>query len=114
MPLVLCLVACGSDATRPVAPEGQVAAHVEAPVVLSAVALEVRGATALDFPGGTALVTPVTDGLRAVMLLDEPGPLDFFVTPAAEGLSPTAVVLDVADAARNVPGSLEAYRVVFR
>ena len=84
------------------------------PAALSAVAIEVTDATALDFPGGTVLTTPVTDGLRAVLLLDEPGPVDFFVTPATDGVAPTAIVIDAADATRDVPESLEAYRVVFR
>ena len=111
--LALVLVACNSDGTAPNRP-GEIRAVVVSPDGdLGAAVLELGGVSDITPVGGRAFTERNGDVLRVVIVLDEPGQIEFRIKTADMTGQPTATVVEVADGDNQVPESVSGYRVQF-
>ncbi len=110
--LALALVACSSDGTAP--NPGEIRAVVLSPDGdLGAAVLELGGVLDIIPVGGRAFTERNGDVLRVVIVLDEPGQIEFRIKTADMTGQPTATVVEVADGDNQVPESLSGYSVQF-
>jgi len=105
------VASCGSDSTTAAGTDGRVSAHVTGPAGVSAVVIDFTSVSDIDAEGGDAFTSVIDGGIRAVIVLHEPGAVRVLLTPVAGGVTPTATLVDVADA-RYEPANPEAYDVV--
>ena len=110
--LTLFVTACGADPTEPARNDGLVTATIVGPGPISAAMVELTGVSELTLNGGDVFTRTTGNVIRAVLVLHEPGELRFTMTLASPHATASAVLLDVADGDRDVPESMEAYRVV--
>lgn len=99
--LVLCLLAasCGSEGTTASGADGVVTAVVTGPADVSAVVIDFTSVSDIDVEDADVFPSVIDGGTRAVIVLHEPGAVRVRLTPAAVGVTPTATLVDVADAA---------------
>ncbi len=110
--LALALVACSSDGTAP--NPGEIRAVVLSPDGdLGAAVLELGGVLDITPVGGRAFTERNGDVLRVVIVLDEPGQIEFRIKTADMTGQPTATVVEVADGDNQVPESVSGYSVQF-
>ncbi len=108
--LALALVACSSDGTGP----GEMRAVVVSPDGdLGAAVLELGGVLDITPVGGRAFTERNGDVLRVVIVLDEPGQIEFRIKTADITGEPAATVVEVADGDNQVPESVSGYHVQF-
>lgn len=110
---VLLLAGCGADTSAPSTVSGQLAATLVAPGPVSAAVLEFRGVTSVSLEGGLVFSEFEGDLLRVVLLLDEPGDVEFLVAVEDDSIDPEATVVEVADRDDRIAARLEDYRVRF-
>ncbi len=111
--LALALVACSTDGTAPNRP-GEIRAVVVSPDgVLGAAVLELGGISEIRPVGGRAFTERHGDVLRVVIVLDEPGQIEFRIRLADMAGQPSATIVEVADGDNQVPESISGYRVEF-
>ncbi len=111
--LALALAACSSDGTAPNRP-GEIRAVVVSPDgVLGAAVLELGGISEIIPVGGRAFTERNGDVLRVVIVLDEPGQIEFRIKMADVTGQPAATIVEVADGDNQVPESISGYRVEF-
>ncbi len=111
--LALALVACSSDGTAPNRP-GEIRAVVVSPDGdLGAAVLELGGVSDIIPVGGRAFTERNGDVLRVVIVLDEPGQIEFRIKTADITGEPAATVVEVADGDNQVPESVSGYHVQF-
>lgn len=98
--LFLAFGACGSDNTTATGHDGRVSAIVTGPSAVSAVVIDFTAVSDVDVEGGDVF-TSVTagGGIRAIIVLHEPGEVRARLTPLSDGAVPTATLVDVSDAA---------------
>ncbi len=109
--LALALVACSSDGT---APNGELRAVVVSPDGdLGAAVLELEGVADITPLAGRAFTQRNGDVLRVVIVLDEPGQIEFRIRLADMAGQPAATIVEVADGDNQVPESISGYRVEF-
>ncbi len=108
--LALALVACSSDGTGP----GEMRAVVVSPDGdLGAAVLELGGVLDIIPVGGRAFTERNGEVLRVVIVLDEPGQIEFRIKMADITGQPAATVVEVADGDNQIPDSVSGYRVQF-
>ena len=111
--LALALVACSSDGTAPNRP-GELSAVVVSPDGdLGAAVLELEGVADITPLAGRAFTQRNGDVLRVVIVLDEPGQIEFRIRLADMASQPAATIVEVADGDNQVPESISGYRVEF-
>ena len=111
--LTLALAACSSDGTAPKGP-GEFRAVVVSPDGdLGAAVLELGGVADLTPVAGRAFTQRNGDVLRVVIVLDEPGQIEFRIRLADPAGQPAATIVEVADGDNQVPESISGYRVEF-
>lgn len=109
--LSLVIAGCGSEGTTAAGTDGVVSAVVTGPADVSAVVMDFTSVSDIDVEGGDVFTSATAGGMRAVIVLHEPGTVRVLLTPSAAGVTPTAMLVDVADAAYE-PANPEAYNVV--
>jgi hypothetical protein len=109
--LSLMVAACGSEGTTAAGTDGVVTAAVTGPADVSAVVIDFTSVSDIDVEGGDVFTSVTDGGIRAVIVLHEPGTVRVQLTPVSGGVTPTAVLVDVADAAYE-PANPGAYDVV--
>jgi hypothetical protein len=60
--------------------------------------------------GGEALIEQVYKRMRVVIILDDPGPVDFLLDVADMSQRPTITVIEVADGNNQLRSSVADYR----
>ncbi len=111
--LALALAACSSDGTAPKGP-GEFRGVVVSPDGdLGAAVLELGGVADLTPVAGRAFTQRNGDVLRVVIVLDEPGQIEFRIRLADPAGQPAATLVEVADGDNQVPESISGYRVEF-
>ncbi len=111
--LALALVACSSDGTAPKG-SGEFRAVVVSPDGdLGAAVLELEGVADLTPVAGRAFTQRNGDVLRVVIVLDEPGQIEFRIRLADPAGQPAATIVEVADGDNQGPESVSGYRVQF-
>ena len=111
--LALLLLSCDSDGTRPTVP-GEIRAVLDSPDGdVGAAVLELTGVHDLTAVTGLAFTERNGDALRAVIILDEPGQLEFRIQATDVTGTLGATVLDVSDANDETPPTLSGYNVRF-
>lgn len=111
--LILSSSACESDATTPIAASEDVSATVIGPEGIGAAVVAFTGVASVRVVGGTAYTRRTGSVLQAVLVPQDPGALEIFVTPEDPAVAPAAVLLDLVNGDYDTPASLEAYDVVF-
>lgn len=109
--LSLLAAACGSEGTTAAVTDGIVTAVLTGPGDVSAAVIDFTSVSDIDVEGGDVFTSPTDGGTRAVIVLHEPGVVRVRLTSAAVGVTPTARLVEVADAAYE-PADPEAYDVV--
>ncbi len=111
--LALALAACSSDGTAPNRP-GELRAVVVSPDGdLGAAVLELEGVAGITPVAGRAFTERNGDILRVVIVLDEPGQIEFLIRLSDMAGQPAATIVEVADGDNQVPESISGYRVEF-
>jgi hypothetical protein len=80
---------------------------------VGAVVLDLQGIAEVLAVDGRIFTEPTGEGIRAVFILDTPGLLEFSVRMHDVTGTPSATVIDVADADNVSPATLEGYHVRF-
>lgn len=109
--LPLVIAACGSDGTVAAGTDGLVSAVVTGPADVSAVVIDFTSVSDIEVAGGDVFTSVTASGTRAVIVLHEPGEVRLRLEPVSAGVTPTATLVDVADAAYE-PANPEAFDVV--
>jgi len=104
------LASCGSEGTTAAGTDGVVTAVVTGPTDISAVVIDFTSVSDTEVEGGDVFTSATAGGIRAVIVLHEPGAVRVLLTPSAAGVTPTATLVDVADAAYE-PANPGAYDV---
>ena len=110
--LALALVACSSDGTAP-NPDEIRAVVLSPDGDLGAAVLELGGVLDITPVGGRAFTERNGDVLRVVIVLDEPGQIEFLIRLSDVAGQPAATIVEVADGDNQVPESISGYRVEF-
>jgi hypothetical protein len=75
--------------------------------------LELEGVADITPLAGRAFTQRNGDVLRVVIVLDEPGQIEFRIRLADMASQPAATIVEVADGDNQVPESISGYRVEF-
>lgn len=103
-------IACSDDV--PTEDAGEVmTAELLGPTGVAAAVIDFVGIASVEVAGGDAFTRQVATGLRAVIVLHEPGRMRLTLVPSIPGSATSATVVDVADETYDQPESLEAYHV---
>jgi hypothetical protein len=106
-------MACDSDGTRPTVPTEIRGILVSPGGDVGAAVLDLSGVDHITAVGGQAFTAHVGQVLRAVIILDTPGQIEFRVMTSDVTGDLSATVVEVSDANDEIPPSLSGYRVRF-